>query len=159
MWDILATGSSEESSRRSIRQLTGPQERGCGRSQVLSAVWAPEPFTGQSCPLQRRWCGKIPGSRGLAVPNGSKRPSPPCLGSRALLPEQPRGLGRGLPLPPSPLLWLCCGHCPRAGPAWKGPGMLREARRGAGRGEAGPARSPLLVPSAGSTYASGSDLF
>lgn len=39
--------------------------------------------------------------RGLGLPGASKRPSPLCLGSRPPLAEQPRGLGRGLPLPPT----------------------------------------------------------
>lgn len=43
--------------------------------------------------------------------------------------------------------------------ARQGLGMLREAQRGAGRNEAGPEKSLLLAPSAGSTSAPGSDLF
>lgn len=57
---------------------------------------------------------------------------PRCLGSPPPLAEQPHGLGRGLPLPPPPLLWSRLGTALPA--VWGGPeGTPRGSARSRGR--------------------------
>lgn len=99
MCNSLATGSTEEDSRRSIRQITGRGERGCSRAQVLF-VWSKTPayFTRQTYPLQRGGgadLGARSAAAGSVFPSGCELFSPWDLGAGLCLPCGYRGRSVG----------------------------------------------------------------
>lgn len=115
-------GSSEEDSRRSIRQSPGPRERGCRRCQVLSALWALSPSQDSRAHCSGTDVGKYlapVASHSQGVQSSDSRKDPLVSHPRSVwAPWQssPAGWLGGQRCPP-PTAWLCA-HCPRPAGGW-----------------------------------------